>query len=97
MVRGTDVSDPAHVGRQGFASPSFAPENKSHLRGQFRSSQKELFDSLFPVGQAVSDKCQIARQSWIRWYGVVPLRIERVVNGIAVACTEACVVVHHRR
>ena len=88
---GADVSDPAHVRRQRLAAPAFAAQNKAHLRRQFGGAQEELLHPPLAIRQAIAHKDQVAGQRRIGRFAMMRLRIEGVVNGMAVARSQPAI------
>src|SRR4029079_5763282 len=96
VVRGADVSDPAHVWRHCLAAPTLATKQELELRSLLGCCKEELLDARFPVGHAVSDKCQVALALRIGGNWEVSVGIKSVVNRVAVFRTKLSIVIDDR-
>src|SRR3546814_3998596 len=60
--------------------------------------QREKFlHTRFPIGQAVTQKGEIARKTWFRCHGMVGIGIKRVIDGHTTLRTKRAISRHHRR
>src|SRR3546814_10757880 len=70
-----------HIGGEIFAVPPGSADQESPI-GQMLCRQREKFlHTRFPIGQAVTQKGEIARKTWFRCHGMVGIGIKRVIDG----------------
>src|SRR3546814_9919168 len=86
-----------HIGGEIFAVPPGSADQESPS-GQMLCRQREKFlHTRFPIGQAVTQKGEIARKTWFRCHGMVGIGIKRVIDGHTTLRTKRAISRHHRR
>src|SRR3546814_8464467 len=97
VISSRDMAQLPHIGGEIFAVPHGSADQESPI-GQMLCRQREKFlHTRFPLGQAVTQKGEIARKTGFRCNGTVGIGTKRVIDGHTTLSTKRAISRNHRR
>jgi hypothetical protein len=97
VVGGSQVAEPAHVGRHRLVRPAIAAQHEVPGGQSCGRIQEERLHPRLAVRQPVGQEVQVAREPRLRRNGIMRGGIERVVDRPAQARSVCGVAIHHGR